>query len=93
MDNTNRIVNVKVLFFAKAREVVGKSEVDLSVNCDHSFTLNTFIEVLGNSYPELRELRNNFIIAHNQVYIIDGDENLILNDNDEIAVIPPISGG
>lgn len=91
MDNINRSVNVKVLFFAKARETVGTAEVCISVNCNQ--TPNKFIEEVAKSYPELNSLKSNFIIAHNQVYIADKCEVLVLNENDEIALIPPISGG
>ena len=33
------------------------------------------------------------ILAHNQEYIDDADQQIELQTGDELAVIPPISGG
>ena len=84
-------VEVTLLFFAKARELVGKS-------CDSLFldrikTLDELIVSLVSHYPQLDCLCKNFIIAQNQTYISNGRDTITLNANDEIAIIPPISGG
>ena len=60
----------------------------------------TFIEITGHTvadlraalnerYPQLLGLRSLFIAVNNDY----ADENILLNPTDEIALIPPVSGG
>ncbi len=60
----------------------------------------TFIEIKGQTvadlraalnerYPQLLGLRSLFIAVNNDY----ADENILLHPNDEIALIPPVSGG
>lgn len=43
-------------------------------------------------YPQLEELQGNFVFSLNQEYL-GVDEEQQLKSGDEVAVIPPISGG
>ena len=43
-------------------------------------------------YPQLEELHNSFVFSLNQEYLAPGEEQP-LKAGDEVAVIPPISGG
>ena len=43
-------------------------------------------------YPQLEELRGSFVFSLNQEYLAPGEEQP-LKGGDEVAVIPPISGG
>jgi molybdopterin converting factor small subunit len=43
-------------------------------------------------YPQLEELRGNFVFSLNHEYL-GTDEEQQLKAGDEVAVIPPISGG
>ncbi len=43
-------------------------------------------------YPQLEELQGNFVLSLNQEYL-GADEEQLLKSGDEVAVIPPISGG
>ena len=83
-------VHVKVLFFAKARELVGRSEA-AAVLPSVSDKL-TLLEVLESRFPELKVLNRCFVLAVNEEYVEDDAEHN-LSSNDELAVIPPISGG
>lgn len=81
-------VQVKVLFFASAKEVSGKSEDSLQVKSKLSYEE---LKALICDKFSLEVIRNNFILALNQDYIEAGP--LVLKNNDELAVIPPLSGG
>lgn len=42
----------------------------------------------------LENFRNNLILALNETYVeVESEEPVFLQENDEVAVIPPISGG
>lgn len=81
-------VNIKVLFFAISRELSGKKESQLRVKSKISFEeLKLYIcSIFG-----LEVIQNNIVLAINQEYVESGD--ITLRNNDELAVIPPLSGG
>ena len=84
-------VSVNVLFFAKSRELVGQSEAVFSTASQQ--TLTQLLDALLSKYPQLQPIRDNFVLAHNQEYINILEEVLNLQTGDEIAIIPPLSGG
>ena len=84
-------IEVFILFFAKSRELVGKSSDTIFLTSNQ--TLPSVLSELYNKYPELKILHNGFIIAHNQEYITSSDTILTFHERDELAIIPPISGG
>ena len=43
-------------------------------------------------YPQLEELQGTFVLSLNQEYLAPGEEQQ-LAAGDEVAIIPPISGG
>ena len=83
-------VTITVLLFAKARELVGSSSVTTSVPA--SIRYNQLLAHLETEYPGLQRLARTFVLSLNENYI-DQEEELVLTNGDEIAVIPPISGG
>ena len=83
---------VNVYFFAKSRELVGKQEIELVLEPIDQ-TLSQVFNTILQKFPELEIIRDNVVIAHNQEYIENWEEVLRFNNGDEIAIIPPISGG
>lgn len=85
-------MKVKVLFFAMTRELVGIRECDLILNNDNEtmITTVTLMEELCRLYPSLLSIFDQIVLAVNKAYITDA---ITLKDGDEIALIPPISGG
>ncbi len=75
---------VRILFFGKLKEITGKREI----KANNYRTLNELKKFLFQKYPDLK--KETFFIAVNQKII---DKNVRLKDNDEIALLPPISGG
>ncbi len=79
---------MKVLFFAQAREAAGRD--DYRLKTAKAVTEAEFWNLLTEVFPELASHQKSVRLARNGTYL-QGDE--LLNPDDEIAVIPPVSGG
>lgn len=82
------LVTVKVLFFAVSKEISGQTEAEISVQSKISYAdlKRQICDKFG-----LNIIKHNIILAVNQDYCEEGD--LELKNNDELAVIPPLSAG
>jgi len=81
-------MKVKCLFFAGAKDIVGKSSIEFEVN--ESTTTTEFEKIVLAKHPSLEKILTTSLLAVNQEYV---DTPVVLKEGDEIAVIPPISGG
>lgn len=79
-------MKVQVKTFGIARDILGGTTVTIDLNGN---SVGDLRRQLTAQYPKLIELRSLFI-AVNQSYSSDVME---LNESDEIALIPPVSGG
>jgi molybdopterin synthase sulfur carrier subunit len=86
----NRIVTrmkkYKVKAFGITKDIVGGRETTLEITGQ---TVAELREELEQRFPQLLTLKSMFI-AVNQNY---ADDNLSIQETDEIALIPPVSGG
>lgn len=78
-----------MVFFAKSRELTNEKEVKQLLTSPT--TISKVKEEILLLYPCLQPISDNFVIAINQNYV--DEQSIQLNENDEVAVIPPISGG
>ncbi len=78
-------MKVKVLFFAKARDVIGKREMYVDFEGEKVEDLIRHIMV---HFPKLGSLK--FSVAVNREFVMPDHP---LKDEDEVAIIPPVSGG
>jgi molybdopterin converting factor subunit 1 len=80
------MIIVKVLFFASTREATGKISIELELESEI-----TSSEVLQRLYDLFSSLKScDFQLAINKKYI---SSDVVIKNGDEIACIPPISGG
>ena len=81
-------MNIRVLFFGAARDAVDANELELSV--DAPATVASAFRKLVESFPALERFGRSLLFAVNQEY---ATRDTSLNENDELAVFPPVSGG
>lgn len=83
---------MNILFFAKSRELVGIQEAKVKVHS--SSTVFDLRQDIVDHFPSLKSIENNFLIALNEEYLEPEAKDIItLKSGDELAIIPPISGG
>jgi molybdopterin converting factor subunit 1 len=80
-------IDVNILLFGITKDLVGKQKFHLQL--PEAITIADFKKLLNKKYPELVEL-DSLAIAVNSEYATD---EIVLKPNDEIALIPPVSGG
>jgi molybdopterin converting factor subunit 1 len=81
-------VRVVVRLFAILRERAGTGEFELDLPA--GATVATAAERLGEVYPAVRDHARHVAYAVNREYVGPTTQ---LRDGDELAVIPPVSGG
>lgn len=81
------MMKITIKLFAIAREMTGKTVLQLEL--PEAATVETALAKLRETYPKFAEL-NSFMVAINQEYAERSDA---LRDGDELAIIPPVSGG
>jgi len=77
-----------ILYFAHARRLAGCSEETLPG--DVPLTFQQLWATLLARHPDLASLRTSARLACNQRF---ADAETVFNPGDEVAVIPPVSGG
>ncbi|MDA0204027.1 MAG: molybdenum cofactor biosynthesis protein MoaE [Acidobacteria bacterium] len=81
-------MRIQVLFFGQLKDAVGRStdEIDLPAGS----SVGTVFEYYASQYPKLREMAASIAIARNHEFAGRG---VALADGDEVALMPPVSGG
>jgi molybdopterin synthase sulfur carrier subunit len=82
------VISVNVKLFAAARELTGLNETKLLL--DEGATASKVVDHFVETHPPLSSWRNYIRLAVNSEYV---DGNHTLQDGDEVAIIPPVSGG
>lgn len=100
-------INVRLLFFGKAADLVNKREDELQLPSNSieykqleelifkvmKTKISELIAIKLQLYSQLSPISKNCLIAVNQRYCQEPSEILRLNEQSEIAVFPPLSGG
>ncbi|HEX8462081.1 MAG TPA: molybdopterin converting factor subunit 1 [Segetibacter sp.] len=79
---------MRVILFGAAREIVGEKQVAINVN-ENIATVGDLKLWMKQKYPELQQLKS-FAVAVNSEY---AEDQQTLSPENEIAIIPPVSGG
>jgi len=78
---------VRLLAFGIAKELLHQQKINLEIAPNSS--IQHLKQKLIEQYPDFSKLAT-FAVAVNNEYQSD---DFLLSDNDEIAIIPPVSGG
>jgi len=78
---------MKILAFGIVKDIFNNAVID--VDCKNESSVDELKNILEKKYPRLNQL-GSYMIAVNNEYASAGD---LINENDEVAIIPPVSGG
>jgi molybdopterin converting factor subunit 1 len=81
-------MKVRTKFFAAIKDIVGTSEVELDLPSET--TAGDLFQSYCRQHPPLQRYANNTMISVNLEFVPPETR---LSDGDEIAFIPPVSGG
>jgi molybdopterin synthase catalytic subunit len=84
-------MRVRVLFFAASREAAGTAQQE--VELPEAATTETLVAALIAAHPRLAGIMGSSVLALNQEYVARGQAPPALREGDEVAIIPPLSGG
>lgn len=82
-------VTVKLLFFARAKELAGARESFIQLPPKISYT--QLLKIIIHKY-NLEQIKNNILLAKNEE-VCEESRDIEIKERDSIAVIPPLSGG
>ena len=81
-------MNIKVLFFASCRDLVGTGEREMTLT--DGATVTDLISELASEQARFTDLAPSLMVSVNQAYV---ERDAELQEGDEVAFIPPVSGG
>lgn len=84
----SQTIRVKVLFFGRLKELVGRNED--SVELPEFATIEQLFALYATRNPELARYRSSLVASHNQEFAA---WDTLLRADDEVAFLPPVSGG
>jgi len=81
-------MNVRVLFFGPLREITGVSEE--AATCNQGDTLGILFDRYTARFPAMAAMRESIVLARNREF---RPADSALSEGDEVAFLPPVSGG
>jgi molybdopterin converting factor small subunit len=86
IEDTGHKINLKL--YASIKDILGKDRIDM--DWTNNMTIGDLRKKLDASYPILSIVNARFSISVNRKPVDDSE---LIRNTDEIAVLPPISGG
>jgi molybdopterin synthase sulfur carrier subunit len=77
----------RIKAFGISREIIGDRFLELEL--PNGYPVVDFKKELFSRYPKLLELRSLYVAVNNEY----ASDDIALQEGDEIALIPPVSGG
>jgi molybdopterin converting factor subunit 1 len=86
--SASQTMRIKVLFFGRLKEIAGLSEESLELH--RPANIETLFAQYTTRYPQLTQYRSSVVASCNQEFAA---WNTTLHSGDEVAFLPPVSGG
>lgn len=83
-------MTVRVLYFSVLRDLAGCDEAEETLPPGESWSLGALLERLQQRLPALGEWDGRLLLAVNQSW---AGHDRVLQDGDEVAIMPPVQGG
>jgi len=80
--------SLSIKLFASLRQAMRSDEIKIDI--DNEFTVSQMKKIVFETFPNLKKLNIPFFVAVNHKYAIDS---VVIAPKDEVALIPPVSGG
>lgn len=80
-------MTVNILAFGIVKELFGSSSI--AIELPDAATTSALVNAIKDKYPDIKKLKS-FAVAINGTYAAD---DMNISPTDEIAIIPPVSGG
>jgi molybdopterin converting factor subunit 1 len=77
-----------IKLFASLRQAMNSDEITIDI--DNKITVLQMKEIIFETFLNLKKLNIPFFVAVNHKYVTDSD---VISTNDDVALIPPVSGG
>lgn len=81
-------MRIRVLFFGMLKDIVGRAEDRLTV--EQGSSVGRLYDLYAAQFPKLAEHSASLLFSRNQEFAGRGEQ---LQDGDEVAFLPPVSGG
>jgi molybdopterin converting factor subunit 1 len=88
VSSSSQTARVKVLFFGRLKEIVGQAED--SIELPDGSPIEALFSHYGAHHPELARYRASLVASRNQEFAAWSTP---LHSGDEVAFLPPVSGG
>ena len=82
------MINISVKLFAIYQETYQQEQI--AIQLEPQATVKTLADHIFQEHPELEQWRSVTRYGVNMTFV---DENTMLQDGDEVVLIPPVSGG
>ncbi len=80
--------SLSIKLFASLKQAMDSDEI--KINIENEITVSQMKKIVFETYPNLKKSSIPFFVAINHKYATDS---VVIGINDEVALIPPVSGG
>lgn len=81
-------LKITILYFAKVKDLVGLDREIINISCET--TVENLLTNMSIIHPKIKDMLNIIQVAVNYKIV---NKNMTLRNGDEVAILPPVSGG
>ncbi len=80
--------SLSIKLFASLKQAMNSNEIKIDI--DNEITISQMKKIIFETFPNLKKLNIPFLVAVNHKFAKDSS---VIKSKDEVALIPPVSGG